>query len=136
MFNRTLGRAAFAVVPLVAALALAPGAGAQEHDLTGAWLFDVTVEGDVTHPVVVFEQDGQELTGQYSSATLGDAEIEGTIEGDEFTFALQASVEVLGPVSVTYSGTVEDAETLSGRMDLGGMIQGTFTARPHEDEDP
>lgn len=117
-------------------LALAQGVGAQQPDLTGTWIFEVTVEGPPSHPIVVFEQDGSELGGHYSSEMLGESEFEGTVEGDEFTFSFQADVELLGPATVTYTGTIEDAETLTGTLDLGGLVQGSFTARLHENGDP
>jgi hypothetical protein len=116
----------------VAALAVglaAVQATAQQSNLSGNWIFDVTVDGNVTHPVITFTQDGQELSGRYTSATLGNHELTGLVEGDSFRFSFSAEIEGI-PVNVTYTGTIESAERLTGSIDLGGFIDGTFTARP------
>ena len=107
------------------ALAGAVKASAQTVDFAGAWTFTVTTtETGSTTPSVTFEQDGETLTGRYSSEGLGEADLSGTVSGSEITFTFSAD---LG--DVTYTGTVDEEGEISGTMDIGGgFVTGTFTA--------
>jgi hypothetical protein len=80
-------------------------------------------------PAVTLKQDGDKLTGHYSSPSLGEADLTGTVTGTGFTFSF--NVDVGGQaVPVTYKGTIESATALKGTLDLaGGMASGTFTAK-------
>ena len=103
-------------------------ADAQTADVAGEWTFTVTTaESGVTTPSVTLEQDGETLTGHYSSENLGEADLTGTVSGSEFTFAFSA--DVLGQlVDVVYTGTLDENGELSGTMDIAAFISGTFTA--------
>ena len=110
------------------AIAGAVEASAQTVDLTGAWTFEVTTDTGITYPAVTLEQDGETLTGHYSSEALGEADLTGTLSGSEMTFMFDAD---LGGqlIDVTYSGTVDEDGEISGTMDIGGgLVLGTFTA--------
>ena len=118
---------------LVAVAVLAAGAAqasAQNVNVAGAWAMSVTTEaGGTTTPSMTLVQNGTALTGTYTSETLGDAEIRGTVEGNKVTINFTAS---LGgqDVPVTYVATVDAAGVMTGTIDLaGGMATGTFTAR-------
>jgi hypothetical protein len=118
---------------LVALAVLAAGAAqasAQNVNVAGAWTMSVTTEaGGTTTPSMTLVQNGTALTGSYTSETLGDAEIRGTVEGNKVTINFTAS---LGgqDVPVTYVATVDAAGVMTGTIDLaGGMATGTFTAR-------
>ena len=78
---------------------------------------------------MTLKQDGEKLTGHYSSATLGEADVTGSVKGNEFTFTFSADLQGQ-VVAVTYKGTIESATSLKGTLDLaGGMASGTFTAK-------
>ncbi len=114
---------------IMIALAGAVEASAQTADVAGAWTFTVTTAvSGVTYPEVTLEQDGETLTGHYSSEILGEADLTGTVNGSEITFAFSA--DALGElIEVIYSGTVDEDGEISGTMDLaGGFVTGTFTA--------
>ncbi len=111
------------------ALAGVVEASAQTADVAGAWTFTVTTgEAGTTTPAVVLEQDGETLTGHYSSENLGEADLTGRVSGSEITFTF--SVDAVGQlVDVTYTGTVDEDGEISGTLDIaGGFVTGTFTA--------
>jgi hypothetical protein len=99
--------------------------GAQGANVTGEWLFTVTTDQGGGTPVITFKQDGEKLTGKYAGQ-LGSADLTGTVKGDaiHFTFTIDAQGQ---QAPVTYDGTVEK-NTMKGKLDIGGMINGTFTA--------
>jgi hypothetical protein len=101
---------------------------AQAPNLTGKWLFNVETSAGNGTPTVTLKQDGEKLTGHYSSATLGEAELTGTVKGAAIAFTFIASVQG-AQLPVTYTGTIENKDSLKGDADLGAVGKGTFTAR-------
>lgn len=98
---------------------------AQAPNVTGEWAFNVTTDQGGGTPVITFKQDGEKLTGKYAGQ-LGNADLTGTVKGNaiHFTFTLDVQGQ---QAPVTYDGTVEK-NTMSGKLDIGGMVTGTFTA--------
>ena len=129
---RVLIRTAFLVaVTLLASAQLGLGtealaeAAAQATNVTGEWAFNVTTDQGGGTPTISFKQDGEKLTGKYAGQ-LGNADLTGTVKGNAITFSF--SVDVQGQQApVTYKGTVEK-NTMKGTLDIGGMVNGTFTA--------
>lgn len=81
-----------AVVALWVLALVGPIAAQGKVDLTGKWALEVNTEaGGTTNPTVTLKQDGAGLTGHYSSSTLGEAEIKGTVKGQAITFSLLAT---------------------------------------------
>ena len=112
---------------LVIALALLVSATvlAQATNVTGEWAFTVTTDQGAGNPVLTFKQDGEKLTGKYAGQ-LGNADLTGTVKGNaiHFTFTLDVQGQ---QAPVTYDGTIEK-NAMKGKMDIGGMVNGTFTA--------
>lgn len=110
----------FALVLLASVPALA-----QAPTVTGEWAFNVTTDQGGGTPVITFKQDGEKLTGTYAGQ-LGNAELTGTVKGNaiHFTFTLDVQGQ---QAPVTYDGTVEK-NTMKGKLDISGMVTGTFTA--------
>ncbi len=98
---------------------------AQANNVTGEWAFNVTTDQGGGTPAITFKQDGDKLTGKYAGQ-LGSADLTGTLKGDaiHFTFTLDVQGQ---QAPVTYDGTVEK-NTMKGKLDIGGMVTGTFTA--------
>ena len=110
---------------LIAAVA---GVSAQATDVTGKWLLEVQTSAGGGTPTLTLKQDGQKLTGHYSSAQLGEADVTGTVDGSKVT--VKFAVEVQGThLDVTYSGTLEGKDSIKGTVNLGGLGEGTFTGR-------
>ena len=112
---------------LVVALALLVSSQvlAQANNVTGEWAFNVTTDQGGGTPAITFKQDGDKLTGKYAGQ-LGSADLTGTLKGDaiHFTFTLDVQGQ---QAPVTYDGSVEK-NTMKGKLDIGGMVTGTFTA--------
>ena len=73
--NRTrMGGALIAATAIM--FAGAEQASAQVN-MTGSWALEVTsdLDGAVTMPELTLEQDGMKLTGQYTSAALGENDV-------------------------------------------------------------
>lgn len=124
-----LAAAALAVALLVGVLVPAQAA-AQAVDVTGTWNMTVESQQGTSNPTVTLEQDGQELTGHYSSQTLGEADVTGTVSGSEVTFSFNAEAGGQS-IPVSYTATVEGG-TMSGSLNLAGQAAGTFTAERAE----
>jgi len=122
-----------AVMTAIALACLAGTAGAQTQapakvDVTGAWAFEVQTQAGTGTPQVTFKQDGEKLTGHYSSSLLGEADLAGTVKGQAIEFSMTITVEG-NSLSITYSGTVEDNNTMKGKVNFAGMGEGTFTGK-------
>jgi hypothetical protein len=123
-------RMVVAAAAIVTAL-LAAGASmtAQEKvDVTGAWAFEVQTENGTGTPQVTFKQDGEKLTGHYSSQMLGEAELTGTVKGQAIEFTVAASVQGMA-LELVFSGVLEGKDAMKGKVSLAGMGEGTFTAK-------
>jgi hypothetical protein len=117
-----------ALAVLVLSVASMGGVGQAKVDITGKWLFTVTTGAGNGTPTVTLRQDGEKLTGHYSSSQLGEADLTGTVKGNTVSFAF--GVDVQGThLDVTYSGTIESQDSIKGTVNLGGLGDGTFTAR-------
>jgi hypothetical protein len=122
-------------VVIASAMALLPVTAAAQAakvekkvDVSGKWLFSVTTDAGTGTPTVTLKQTGDSLSGHYSSQTLGEAELKGTVKDQKIGFSF--AVEVQGTtITVTYSGTMETSDSMKGTVDLGGMASGTFTAK-------
>lgn len=114
-----------AAILAIAALLVSARLDAQGTNVTGEWLFNVQTDQGGGTPTITFKQDGEKLTGKYVGQ-LGNADLTGTVKGTaiHFTFTIDAQGQ---PAPVTYDGTVEK-NTMKGKLDIGGMVNGTFTA--------
>jgi hypothetical protein len=112
-------------------LTAAPGPQAQAQakvDVTGTWVFDVKTDAGPGTPTLTLKQEGEVLSGHYSSAALGEAELKGTVKGQNINFGFTANVQGM-PIDVTYSGTIEGNSAMKGSINLGGVGGGTFTGQ-------
>jgi hypothetical protein len=126
MMRRTITHALFAAI--VVSTAAIAAAQAQKTDITGTWTFDVKTDAGGGTPRVTFKQDGEKITGHYSSTNLGEADLTGTVKGKDIAFAFDGQVQGQ-TVPVTYNGTIDSPTTMSGRMSIGGAVGGTFTGK-------
>jgi hypothetical protein len=76
------------------------------QDVAGAWALTVETGAGPGTPSVTFKQDGEKLTGTYSSQVFGEQQVTGTIKGNAITFSFTAALEG-NKLTVTYTGTVE-----------------------------
>ncbi|HET9948394.1 MAG TPA: hypothetical protein VFQ22_05710 [Longimicrobiales bacterium] len=121
------------IVPLVvaaAALAALSLPASAQVDVSGTWQMEVTTDaGGTTTPSLTLQQNGAELTGHYTSQTLGEADVTGTVDGSQVTISFSANLQGQ-EIPVVYAGTVNEEGIMTGTIDLaGGLATGTFTAR-------
>jgi len=96
-------------------------------DVAGKWELTVETSAGTGSPSVLFKQDGETLTGTYSSQVFGEQHVTGTIKGNAITFAFKGSFQG-NEVTVTYTGTV-DGSAMKGKVALSGLGEGTFTGK-------
>jgi hypothetical protein len=101
---------------------------AAQVDVTGKWLFTVETSAGSGTPTVTLKQDGDKLTGHYSSANLGEADLTGTVKDRDIAFSFMAEARGVS-FQVTYTGTIDNKDAMKGKVDLGGQAQGRFTAK-------
>ena len=119
---------AFAVVILIS------GAGsimlarqANKVDVSGVWVFSVESAAGKSNPTVTFKQEGEKLTGQYSSQLMGQADLTGTIKGAAIEFVVAANVQGTA-IDLKYTGSVDSKDSMKGTLSAGDLGGGTFTA--------
>ena len=117
-----------ALVAVAALLATQAQAAQAQVNMTGTWAMVVDVDGAISNPGLVLVQSGMSLTGHYTSAQLGEADVMGTVDGNTVVVTFEADVG--GQVApVEYRGAVDANGVWSGTFDLaGGLAGGSFTA--------
>jgi len=106
----------------VAAFTVAQMAAAA--DVTGTWIMAVETSAGSGSPTFVLVQKGDALSGTYKGQ-LGEAQVTGTVKGDEVTIEYKVDGQA-GSLAVKYSGKT-DGKTMSGKVSLGQLGDGTFT---------
>jgi hypothetical protein len=96
-------------------------------DVSGKWALTVETAAGTGNPSVELKQDGETLTGNYSSQVFGEQKVTGTIKGTAITFGFTTEFQGSN-VTVTYAGTVDGA-TMKGKVTIGEMGEGTFTGK-------
>lgn len=118
---RTL-KSGLAALLVVAGIAL--GQVAAAADVTGTWIMSVQTTAGSGSPTFVLVQQGETLSGSYKGQ-LGEAQVTGTVKGDQVTIEYKVDGQA-GSLAVTYSGKT-DGKTMSGKVSLGQLGEGTFT---------
>ena len=97
---------------------------ASAADVTGTWIMAVETGAGSGSPTFILVQKGEALSGSYKGQ-LGEAQVTGTVKGDEVTIEYKVEGQG-GTLAVKYSGKT-DGKTMSGRVSLGQLGEGTFT---------
>jgi hypothetical protein len=113
---------------MLLALTMTLSAQSEKVNVTGKWLFNVQTDAGTGTPTVTFKQDGEKLTGHYSSQTFGEQDLTGSVKDQDLKFTFSADLQGTAVV-VTYTGKIESKDSLKGSVDIGGLAQGTFTAK-------
>lgn len=90
-------------------------------DISGKWTFNVTTDAGNGTPTFEFKQDGEKLTGTYKGA-FGEGKVEGTVKGEKVDFSVSTDNG-----KIVYSGALEGATKIKGKVELAGAGSGTFT---------
>jgi hypothetical protein len=97
-------------------------------DLTGTWALTVNSQGQTGASEVTLIQRGDSLIGRYTSQTLGDLEVVGSVKGREFSFAYSAAMNGQ-PLTVNVKGIVQNPDSLTGTATMGPLGNATFSAK-------
>src|SRR5258705_12523273 len=119
MVLKTIRQAALFVVILSFGAAFAH-AGQAKTDISGTWMFEVQTDAGTGTPTVTLKQDGEKLTGHYSSQTLGEADLTGTVKGQNVHFTFMADLGGQA-APVTYDATIQSKDALKGTLDIAGL---------------
>ena len=120
-------KACWMAAVLVVSGAIVQAGQAAKVNVTGAWGFTVTSEAGTTNPSVTLKQDGEKITGHYSSMLFGEADLEGTVKGQTIGFVVHAEVQGM-KIDPKYDGTIESNSSMKGTLSAGDLGGGTFTA--------
>lgn len=113
-------------LPLIALLAGVACAPLLAHDISGNWEFSVDTAAGSGSPSFVFKQAGEKLTGTYTGL-FGKADLTGTVKGDQIDFKFDFSYSGQSGVA-HYSGTIESDKKMKGKVEIGDLGEGTWTA--------
>lgn len=102
-------------------------APASTASLTGAWTMSLNLDTVNATPSLTLKQDGEKLTGDYTSQQYGKFPLTGTVKGNEVTFSVTLNIDG-NSITGTYSGKVQPDGSLAGSADIGGMMSGTWSA--------
>jgi hypothetical protein len=111
---------------LLAAAAFTVAHIAAAADVTGTWIMAVETGAGSGSPTFVLVQKGEALSGTYKGQ-LGEAQVTGTVKGDEVTIDYKVDGQA-GSLAVKYTGKT-DGKTMSGKVSLGQLGEGTFTGK-------
>ena len=106
----------------VAAFTVAQVAAAA--DVTGTWIMAVETGAGSGSPTFILVQKGETLSGSYKGQ-LGEAQVAGTVKGDDVVIEYKVEGQA-GSLAVKYTGKT-DGKTMSGKVSLGQLGEGTFT---------
>lgn len=116
-----------AIAALLCVASIVGAAQTPKADVTGKWAFNVETAAGSGTPAMTFKQEGEKLTGHYSGQ-LGESDLAGTVKGADISFSF--TIDAQGTViKATYSGTIENKDSLKGKVVLEGLGDGTFTAK-------
>lgn len=84
------------------------------HNLSGKWAIKIISKDPVADQVAVLEQKGNKLKGVFLKVTGDSRELEGIVQGDEFTLT-----GFTGPSPWLIRGKINNDKTISGEVGLG-----------------
>jgi len=106
----------------------APKPASGNADLSGDWNVTLQMDTITATPALTLKQDGDKLTGEYTSQQYGKFPVTGTVKGTEMTFSVAMSIEG-NSIAAVYTGVVQADGSLKGSVDIGGgAMAGSFTA--------
>jgi hypothetical protein len=112
----------------VGALVAAQEAPKAPPSVAGKWVITLVSENFTATSGLELKQDGEKITGTYTSSRYGPSPLEGTLKGRAIEFAFTLNAEGTS-VAMSYKGEVAaDGQTMKGKASLGDMGEATWTA--------
>ncbi|MCR4408976.1 MAG: hypothetical protein QHH43_01360 [Candidatus Saccharicenans sp.] len=100
---------------------------AAQVNVTGDWSFTITTPRGERTSDIKFVQEGEKLTVTMQGMRGGEITGEGTVKGD----AIEWSITREGPqgsFTMTYKGKIQDANTITGEVEMGNFGTATWKA--------
>lgn len=132
MRRRTIVAAVAALLVLAASpVAAAQSPAAAVPSVAGKWNVAMELSIGTSTPTFAFKQDGDKITGTYTSSRYGEAKLTGTIDAKgqvQVTVALDAEGM---SVSMFFHGEVSaDGQSITkGTVNIEGLGEGTWVAK-------
>jgi hypothetical protein len=124
--TKTFGRLSVLTAVFLVGINVVTPAQTNKVDVSGVWIFTVESPAGKSNPTLTFKQDGEKLTGQYSSQLMGQADLTGTIKGQAIEFVVSATVQGM-PIELKYTGAVDTKDSMKGTLSAGDFGNGTFS---------
>lgn len=113
---------------VMALVALAFTSSVSAADLSGTWTVSADIAGNALGATCTMAQSSAAITGSCKSDS-GESKVTGTSDGQKVQFKYDLEFQGM-TFPLTYDGTLDAAgKELKGSVDVGGMAQGTFTAK-------
>lgn len=103
----------------------APQSGAAS--ISGVWNFSVETPNGTGNPVFTLKQEGEQVTGTYKGQ-LGEGPINGTLKGSDVKLVVKLNFQGQD-LEIIYTGKVEGPSSMMGKVQLGGLGEGTWSAK-------
>jgi hypothetical protein len=124
--TNTFGRLSILTAVFLVGINLVGAAQTNKVDVSGVWIFTVESPAGKSNPTLTFKQDGEKLTGQYSSQLRGQADLTGTVKGQAIEFVVSATVQGT-LIELKYTGAVDTKDSMKGTLSAGDFGNGTFS---------
>ncbi|HYW48478.1 MAG TPA: hypothetical protein VE959_36785 [Bryobacteraceae bacterium] len=89
-------------------------------DVSGSWQLTVETSQGTGNPTVVFQQQGENLTGTFNSQIFGEAKITGSVKGNVIEFGFEGDAGGQ-KIKVSYKGTIESPTAMKGTAVYAGF---------------
>jgi hypothetical protein len=96
-------------------------------NITGVWNFAVETAQGSGSPTFTFKQEGENLSGTYKGQ-FGEAPLTGTVKGNDLKFTIKVDAQGQN-LTITYSGKIENKDSMKGTAAFGELGEGTWTAK-------
>lgn len=107
--------------------AAGPAAGAAAMNITGVWNVSVETPAGTGNPVFTLKQEGENVTGNYKGQ-LGESSLTGTVKGSDVKIWFKVNAQGQD-LNVTYTGKIDGKDSMSGKVTLGDLGEGTWSAK-------
>jgi len=105
----------------------APQTGAAAGNISGVWNFTVETSAGTGSPVFTLKQEGEQVTGTYKGQ-FGEGPINGTVKGGDVKIVVKVNAQGQD-LEIIYTGKVESANSMKGKVQLGGLGEGNWSAK-------
>jgi hypothetical protein len=101
---------------------------ASAADISGMWQLVVETNRGTGSPKMMLHQQGEQITGTFSSRILGESDFTGTVKGNVIEFRFEGDVQGR-LIRVSYKGKIESPTTMKGIAVYEGLdVRATWSA--------